>query len=410
MKVLILNTLYHPFKVGGAERSTQLLAEALCRSGHEVEVACTSPPGESKRADINGVTVHYVGLKNVYWQFDEQQKEKWKKPVWHVLNSYSPFMQQPVRELLDTVQPDVLHTNNLGGFSVSAWRAASHADIPVIHTLRDYALLCPQNMYRDGSNCSSQCLMCRPFAWPRRHMSREVTTVVGISRFILERHEQYGYFEDVAERFVIHNPLRASQPPLQGSPSAQHAASDGQDVLHLGFLGRLSPMKGIEQLLSTIQSLDDVPLRLSIGGVGKEDYEQRLRKKYEGGAIQFCGYVDPQKFLPSLDGLVVPSHWHEPFGRVVVEAYSHGVPVLASRRGGLPEIVTHGETGYVFSMDATGELRELLIDLGNNPEELRKLRSGARLASRDFRVPSHIEAYEAAYEATRMAFGQPSGF
>ena len=66
MKLLFINTLYHPNHVGGAEKSTQLLAEGLREAGHEVAVVtCDAKPG-TRVAEVNGVTVYYVGLKNLY--------------------------------------------------------------------------------------------------------------------------------------------------------------------------------------------------------------------------------------------------------------------------------------------------------------------------------------------------------
>lgn len=73
MKLLIINTLYYPNIIGGAEQSVQLLAEAICHWGHEVVVVCTSPnPGRTIKF-INSVKVYYLGLKNLYWQFDGKE-------------------------------------------------------------------------------------------------------------------------------------------------------------------------------------------------------------------------------------------------------------------------------------------------------------------------------------------------
>jgi glycosyltransferase involved in cell wall biosynthesis len=403
MRILILNTLYHPFQVGGAERSTQFLAEGLARDGCEVIVACTKPDGERETRVVNGVKVHYVGLKNVYWQFDQEAKTTALKPIWHVLNSYNPMMGGEVAEIIEDEAPDVVHTHNLGGFSVAAWQAARRQSVPIVHTLRDYALLCPQNMFRNETNCSGQCLRCRPFAVPRRWLSSAVASVVGISRFILERHQRHGYFEDTQLETVIHNPFPA--PDLAGEKEGEPdgpTPSPGEP-LHVGFLGRLSPMKGIEHLLQTVADLDDRKIRLHVGGTGDEPYASELKQQHAGPIVEFCGYVDPNEFLPRLDVLVVPSRWHEPFGRVVIEAYAHAVPVIAACRGGLPEIVDAGRTGWTYDPGVPDSLKQTLVhvlDKGGPPLEMRQ---AAAAKARSFTVDAHVQSYQEVYQATLAA-------
>jgi glycosyltransferase involved in cell wall biosynthesis len=418
MKVLILNTLYHPFQVGGAERSTQLLAEALAEAGHDVVVACTKPEAGTVEESVNGVRVYYLDLKNVYWQLSEETKKSWLKPVWHALDSYNPLMQRDVAAIVREEAPDLVHTHNLGGFSVSAWRAAQKADTPIVHTLRDYSLLCPRNMFRNGENCTSQCMQCRPFAAPRRWLSQQVTAVVGISRFILNRHRAHGYFEDADHQTVIHNPFPLPE-EVGDEPGREKQASGGKTPgvpsserekapLRVGFLGRLTDMKGIDQLLRVVDSFRDGSIELHVGGTGRDRYVESLTNTYDANHVTFCGFVDPSAFLPNLDVLVVPSRWHEPFGRVVIEAYAHGVPVVAARSGGLPEIVDDGETGWTFDPDDDDTLRERIAMMRDRPERLAEMRLQAREKARSFGVDRHADAYVDVYEHALESSNAPS--
>lgn len=400
MNVLILNTLYAPYQVGGAERSTQLLAEGLEQAGYEVVVACTRPEPGIDVGDVNGVRVYYVGLKNVYWQFDETAKRPWLKPLWHLVDTYNPWMRSQMRRIIRAERPDVVHTHNLGGFSVSAWDAAQAHSLPVVHTLRDYSLLCPRNMFRRGANCTSQCLQCAPFAAPRRRLSQRVTGVVGISRFVLERHLAYGYFEEASFRTVIHNPF-----PVEGSRQNAASPTARNRPLQVGFLGRLSPMKGIESLLDAVRALSEGRVHLRIGGTGAQAYEAALRSRYEGTQITFCGFVDPDAFLPTVDILVVPSMWHEPFGRVVIEAYGHGVPVVAAQRGGLPEIVETGRTGWMYDPGDDDALEQVLRSISEAPGDIVGMRTHAKRKAEQFRIDDHVKAYARSYEEARRVGG-----
>ncbi|HIE0173615.1 TPA: glycosyltransferase [Serratia marcescens] len=124
MKIALINTLYAPYKIGGAEVSVQLLAESLQRAGHEVGVFCLHEFDEIKYDTLNGVHIAYLPLKNMYWPFQASSASKLKKAVWHLLDSYNPFMARAMRKELRKFSPDVVHTNNLSGFSVAAWRVA----------------------------------------------------------------------------------------------------------------------------------------------------------------------------------------------------------------------------------------------------------------------------------------------
>lgn len=79
----------------------------------------------------------------------------------------------------------------------------------------------------------------------------------------------------------------------------------------------------------------------------------------------------------------------EPFGRVVIEAYAHGVPVIVSNRGGLPEIVEEGRTGHIFEPDDPSALRSLLERFVEQPELARLMAPDCLNKSRDF-LSKHI--------------------
>lgn len=89
MKVLIFNTLYYPNQLGGAEKSVQLLAEGLLKAGHNVTVVSTS--NKDYVDYVNGVKVYYVKTTNLYWVYGAKEEKSYKKPLWHLIDSYNPF-------------------------------------------------------------------------------------------------------------------------------------------------------------------------------------------------------------------------------------------------------------------------------------------------------------------------------
>ena len=116
MRILIFNELYTPNKKGGAEVSTQLLAESLVELGHEIHI-CTS---SNKNSDeiINGVVIHRRKQHNIYWSFYHDSMPVWKKTIWHLVEMYNLFGYWTIRNIIHLVAPDVIHTNVFTGFSV----------------------------------------------------------------------------------------------------------------------------------------------------------------------------------------------------------------------------------------------------------------------------------------------------
>ncbi len=391
MRILLVNTLYPPLLMGGAERSVSLLAEALARAGHEPWVLSLTPENREQRQEIRGVRILRIPTPNRYFPYPKAPPPAPQRLLWHLRDTWNPQVSSRFRQILREIRPAVVHTNLLVGFSVALWQAVRAEGIPLVHTLRDYYLLCPRStMFKNGRNCSSICWHCRPFSLPRRRASAWVDAVVGVSRFILQRHQRFGYFPK-ARAFVVPNAVEARAPGTAPNPPGS--------PLRLGFMGRLVPAKGIELLLRVFHELQGLPLELWIAGQGEPSYEQTLKARYaRDPRIRWLGFVSPAEILGKIAVLVVPSLWHEPMGRVVVEAYAWGVPVVAARRGGLPEVVQEGRTGFLFEPDRPEELGQLLRHLAERPETLVPLQRQAQAYSQDFTVERMRDRYLEIYE------------
>lgn len=392
MHVAVVNQFYSPVRCGGAEISVQHLCEALVERGNAITLLTSSLEGCPERELINGVTVRRLKCRNIYnWQ--NQKHPAPVRAIWHVLDAWNPLAFQQIRRVLREEQPDVLHTNNLAGMSSSVWGAAESLGIPVVHTLRDYYLLCPRStLFRGEQNCIKQCASCKAFSSPKRLAARSVSGVVGISEFVLRKHQQAGLFARSLVSEVIPNPA-----PVPIRQDEQNSNGRG---LTLGFLGRLEPAKGLEVLLKTLADHDFCGWsEVVVGGRGSEDYERDLRYRYSDARVKYLGHVDPQTFFQRVNLLVVPSLWNEPFGRVVIEAYASGIPVVVSNRGGLPELVADGETGFVFDPRAEKSLAHLLCRLSREHELLPRMGLVAKKRSKGFSSPKVAASYERVFRS-----------
>ena len=164
------------------------------------------------------------------------------------------------------------------------------------------------------------------------------------------------------------------------------------------YFGRLSPEKGIITLLETHAS-DNGAWPLMIAGTGPmlED----LRRRFP--LAEFKGYLTGkalEAFISRASVVVVPSEWNENSPISVLEAMAHGKPVVASRIGGIPEFVTHGETGLLFEPKERSGLSRCLTTLLGDAELRKRLGNRARtVVEAEFSLEKHGKALLSLYES-----------
>jgi glycosyltransferase involved in cell wall biosynthesis len=120
---------------------------------------------------------------------------------------------------------------------------------------------------------------------------------------------------------------------------------------YLAFIGRISPEKGVDKAIKIARRVG-IPLKIA-AKVDKADldyYNAKVKRLLEGSGVEFLGEIgdrDKGEFLGRAMALLFPIDWPEPFGLVTIEAMANGTPVIAFRRGSVPEIIDEGVTGFV---------------------------------------------------------------
>jgi len=122
---------------------------------------------------------------------------------------------------------------------------------------------------------------------------------------------------------------------------------------YLAFLGRVSPEKGLENAIA-IATAAGLPLKVAakIDKADVEYYEENIRELFEHPLVEYIGEINEkqkEKFLGNAMALLFPINWEEPFGMVLIEAMACGTPVIAFRRGSVPEIIEDGKNGFIVS-------------------------------------------------------------
>ena len=206
----------------------------------------------------------------------------------------------------------------------------------------------------------------RLYAAVERNFARATDLIVAVSQDEL----------DLALRFGLPSEkTRVVRNGIAWAPLPDRKSRTGP--LRLGFIGRHDRQKGLDILLDTIARTPLPDVHFEIVGAG---VLQRNGEKPGGDVVNatYHGWLsraDTLELLTTFDALIMPSRW-DAAPIVAIEAMRAGVPVIASNRGGLPEIVRHGVGGYIFDLDDRESLGNLLR--GVTREELQRLGHSAR--------------------------------
>lgn len=297
-------------------------------------------------------------------------------------------------------RPEVAHfTNTFPLISPAAYAACMRHGVPVVQSVHNFRLVC-LNAYllRDGRICED--CVGRPVPWPgvvhrcyRRSASGSLTVAA-----MLSLHRAMGTWQhSIALYIALSETMRAKL--IEGGLPADRIAvktnflptdpgpKTGREAYAL-FVGRLEAEKGLETLLEAWRLLPDVPLR--IYGMGPlEAWCRAELDKLGRSNIEFVGHRPHDEIIDAMNDaslLVFPSRWYEGCPMTMLEAMARGLPIVASRLGGMAELVSDEETGLLFEPSASSELASRVASLWAQPE----LRSRLGRAARSRYLEAHL--------------------
>jgi glycosyltransferase involved in cell wall biosynthesis len=366
MKVLVLHNRYQ--HRGGEDSVVESEVALLRGHGHEVELF------ERANADIDGMFRPSVALGALWARGTASE----------------------VGRLIEAFRPDLIHAHNTFPLISPSplWVAGEHG-VPVVQTLHNFRLICPQAMLlREGRVCEA-CVGRLP--WPAvlhgcyqgsRLRSAVAAAVVTLHRGLgtwQNRVSRYIALNEFCRRKFIEGGLPASRivvkPNFVDCPLPD-AESDRRGFL---FAGRLASEKGVDVLASAIGQVPGASLRVAGEGPAAGAF---------AGVPQatLLGALPADQVMAEMAGalaLVLPSIWYENFPRTLVEAFASGLPVIASNLGAMAELVDDGRTGLLFEPGSAEALAERLRWALAHPQRLRQMGENARAV------------YEAAYSPSQ---------
>ncbi len=405
MRILMVTDFYPP-ATGGVEHHVHSLSHALARRGHHVTVATLRRPGAPPEEWDGGVLVRRIPATTQRIQRLYSTDRLWAPPV------PDPESVSGLRSIVKEARPEIVHGHDWLARSFLPLKRWSKAALIV--SLHYYGLTCAKKslLYRQhpcSGPAARKCLGCAA-----NHYGYVKGPAVAAGSWIGGRAERalVDRFITVSEAVAIGNGLAHHRQPVDIIPNfvAEHdmpskqpddaflrQLPEGDFVL---FAGDLRHAKGLAVLLEAYSGLPDPPPLVLIGKTWPE-----TPRAFPPGVLTLGEWPRSAVFAAWSRCLfgVVPSVWPEPFGIVLIEAMVCGKPVIASRIGGIPEVVVDGETGLLVPPGDSAALREAMFHLLAHPDLRARMGKAGLERSVAYCEASVVPRIERVYEAAIRA-------
>lgn len=397
LRYLFVTTHFPPYYLGGDAVYVSYLSQELTRRGHEVHVFFNPGAYELVRGEVRAVS----GCPSA----EEPRLRLVKNPsgrfgvLWALSLDATGRSKSRLRELVGQVRPDVVHWHNTKGFinrPVTFSRAAN------LYTAHDYFAVCPRsNLQRPDLSFCNEPRMCQfcllrwrkpPQLWRigNRRVLRFGSDLMTIapSDYVAERLRRDG--------IQIGSILRNFVPDKGISPAVGESERDS-----VVYVGMIEPHKGPRTLLEAFSvSRERQGFTLHIVGEGsiRRELSERVIKQGLEDRVVVHGFVSSEVLTAILSRAVlqvIPSEWPENAPLTALEAFSMGIPVLGSRTGGLPEILTEDSGSETFRPGDVKDLADCIIRTWDNRDRMNERRRKARdTYERHYSPGKHIEDYD----------------
>ena len=308
------------------------------------------------------------------------------RPVW-ASDSYRDF-----NALLRQNRPEIVHVHNTFPLiSPSIFWACRRENVPVVHTLHNYRLLCPQaNFFRAGKPCED-CITGNYWQGVVHGCYRNSRAETAPVALMLTVHHANKTWTRMVDHYITPSSFARDQFAKAGFPASQitvksnfvdpdpgQGTGDGSYAL---FIGRVSPEKGADTLLKAWRQL---PKTHELRVVGDGPSRQRLESEAARDGlsnVKFMGRLPHDQAIEVIKSarfVIFPSELYETFGLGIAEAFACGVPALASRLGAMQEIVEEGRTGFLFQPGDCDDLARTVTRAWKDPAQMRHLGMQAR--------------------------------
>ncbi len=316
MRLCMVNPYFHPY-MGGIERRIYETGKRLAKR-HEVYVVTGQLPGTPEREELDGMKIERLpsGLLKIY---------------------NPPFIiSKGLRKRIESIDPDIVDFHYRWALDYTISMAKVAKKYPCVFTFH--------NTFGEGSRLQQPLSKVNDTFFMRR--LKRYRHVICVSQFVKDDLVKHGLKENMAS--VIYNGIDPVD--KEGSTDIANEPGSTEEGYAL-FMGRIVKTKGLRYLLDAIEILKgrnaDIKIKIAGDGPKLPSLKKQAKKGNILDAVEFLGRVsdeEKERLLAGCKMFVLPSTF-ESFGIVLLEAMRWGKPVVASRTGGVPEVV--GDAGIL---------------------------------------------------------------
>ena len=376
MKILMVNKFL--YSRGGCENYMLFLGEHLKKLGHEIEYFGMydekNTVGNSAGKYTQNMDFHSKGLARFLYPF---------KII------YSLEAKRKIMQVIDEFKPDIVHMNNINfQLTPSIIYGIKKKGIPLVQTVHDYQMLCPNHLLYDFENFEI-CEKCMKGSYRNCikhkciHDSRVKSILGAIEAKLYALMKTYKKVDlYVCPSYFLEEKLLVKQDIYQGKTKTIHNFIDknkfqwngAKEENYLAFAGRLSKEKGIALLAEVAKLLPEYTFMVAGDGPDKD-----LLKDIPN--VKLVGFLTGDKlveFIRTSKMLLVPSIWYENCPLSILEAQAMGVPVVTMNHGGMAELIKDGQTGVVIEEPSPEGMAWKLKNILENEEAYQLLKESCK--------------------------------
>lgn len=361
------------------------IATSLGTSGYDVFVITV---GREIKKEEN---IYYIKPQNIFSYIDINSKPVILRLFWWFFNIFNFSGKNQIKKILEAEKPDVVMTHNLTGISFLVPRLIKKMNLRHVHTLHDIQLAYPsgQLIYGKEKNFINTFFLRAGYEKLTRKLFGSPDVVISPSKWLLEFYTERGFFKN-SRKEVVNNPVVTGEgiPRLQ---TAIEAARDDTSGTRFLFVGTVEEYKGVLFLIKTLKNISG-NFVLKVVGEGR-DLEKARELAGGDDRFEFLGRKNKEELAEiykNSDCLILPTLTYENLPTVVLEAFSFGVPVIASKIGGILELVEENKTGWLFEPGNAEELKQKIEALLSKPEEIDRMRGECLEKAEEFGVEGYI--------------------
>ena len=328
---------------------------------------------------------------------------------------YSPEARRKISTLIDKTSPDIAHLHNIYyQLTPSILPEIKKRGIPILMTLHDHKLICPNHFLFSKGEICEKCMHGGFYHAVARKCIKDSYTASLLDCIEMYIHRFSRVYEKHVDLFVtpsaflrsklidwgmdadrlVHLPYCLHLDDYEPNPES----NDGYFI----YLGALSPEKGVDVLIRAMVLVPETKL-LVLGSGDDENRLKRLVVSLGCENIRFTGYLDGKTLKKTVRNamcIVMPSICYDNSPLAIFEAMAYGKPVIASRVGGIPELVMDDKTGFLFETGNSTDLAEKIREMERRPDTAVEMgKRGRRKVETELDPASHYAALSKMYTA-----------